>query len=61
MDLVDEGIGDSTEAKATAEHGAVRFHVFQCFGGGRVDFVDFGSASCGGEGAGEENGLENFC
>ena len=54
MDLVDEGVGDSAEAEATGEKGRVGLHVFEGFGGGGEDFVDFMAAEGGGEVTGED-------
>ena len=54
MDLVDEGVRDTTEAKAAGEQGRIGFHVFDGFGGGGKDFVDFMPAEGGGEMAGED-------
>ena len=54
VDLVDEGVRDATEAEATGEEGRVGLHVFEGFGGGGEDFVDFMAAEGGGEVAGED-------
>ena len=56
MDLVDEGVRDAAEAEAASEQGRVGFHVFDGFGGGREDFVDFMPTEGGGEMA-RENAL----
>ena len=55
MDLVDEGVRDAAEAKAASEQGRVGFHVFDGFGGGGKDFVDFMPTEGGGEMAGEDS------
>ena len=54
MDLVDEGVRDAAEAEAAGEQGRVGFHVFDGFGGGGEDFVDFMPAEGGGEEAGKD-------
>lgn len=57
FELVDEGVGDATEAESAKEEGGVGFKVFDRLGGRGTDFVDFIAAGGGGEGAREEDVL----
>lgn len=44
MYLIDEGIRHAAQAESAGEKCRVGFHVFDCLGGGRENFVDFISA-----------------